>query len=211
MPPTIPSLNAHEARLLGVLIEKSLTTPEQYPLSSNAATAGANQKSNRDPVVDYSEAEVHVALQGLMAKLLAGRVTPAGSRVEKYRHNAKEVLKLDDAGLAIVAELLMRGPQTQGELRGRASRMATLPTLEDAGRKLAELAERELVRSLEPAPGSRAERWVQLLAPDLHPLDRPAPAEPSATPRGASDLAERVAALEAAVVELRERLDRAGA
>src|SRR5688572_24524311 len=109
-------LNPHEARLLGVLIEKALTTPEQYPLSIHAATAGCNQKNNRWPVTEFSEAEVHVGMQGLVMKHLAGRVVAAGSRVDKYRHSANEALSLDEPHLAVLAELLMRGPQQPGEL-----------------------------------------------------------------------------------------------
>ena len=116
-------LNAHEARVLGVLIEKCLTTPDQYPLSLNAATNGCNQKSNRNPMVDFSEAEVTVAITGLQYKHLAGASTPAGSRVEKYRHNAGAHFKIDDRDMAVLAELLIRGPQSPGELRTRANRM----------------------------------------------------------------------------------------
>src|SRR5687768_5704520 len=137
----IPELNAHEARLLGVLFEKERTTPDQYPLSLHALTAGANQNSNRDPMTDWSEAEVFVGVTGLMQKGLAGKVAPAGSRVEKFRHNARETLALDDRKLAILSELLMRGPQTQGELRARASRMSELGSNETLQADLASLAE----------------------------------------------------------------------
>jgi uncharacterized protein YceH (UPF0502 family) len=225
----LPRLNAHEARILGVLIEKDLTTPDQYPLSLNAATNGANQKSNRDPVVSYLEAEVVVALQGLTIKGLAGRVQGSGSRVEKYRHNGRERLGLDEAGLAIVAELLMRGAQAPGELRARASRMSPLASLEELERHLAALAEKGLVQRLAPAPGSRAERWTQCIAadpssgagssaalPEALPgaVPRPSGAPPSAAPRVAAanpasnDLPARVTALEGAVAELRSQLTR---
>lgn len=162
-------LNAHEGRVLGVLIEKAFTTPDQYPLSLNAITTGSNQKSNRDPVTDYLEAEAHVAVQGLCHKLMAGRVTVSGSRVERFRHNAGDVLDLNDSQLAVLAELLMRGPQTRGELRQRASRMAKIETLDDLGLVLTRLIERDLVRRLPAAPGSRAERVGQMLAPEAHP------------------------------------------
>ena len=120
------SLNSHEARVLGVLIEKAYTTPDQYPLSLNGATNGCNQKSNRDPKVDFSEAEVRIALQGLRMKGLAGGAVLAGSRVEKFRHNAKEILKVGERAIAVMAELMLRGPQTAGELRTRAKRMLSL-------------------------------------------------------------------------------------
>jgi len=200
-----PQLNGHEARLLGVLFEKERTTPDQYPLSLHALTAGANQKSNRDPMTDWSEAEVLVGISGLMQKGLAGKVFPAGSRVEKYRHNARETLSLDDRKLALLSELLMRGPQTVGELRTRAGRMSELGPLDAVLADLAALAGSGFVRRLEPGPGSRAERWVQLLSPDLHSLS--APSEPSTAsepraPRAPSELEERVAKLEARVAEL---------
>jgi uncharacterized protein YceH (UPF0502 family) len=198
-------LNEHELRALGVLIEKDMTTPDQYPLSLNAATTGCNQKSNRDPVVDYVEAEVDVALQGLVHKGLAGRVM--GSRVERFRHNAREVLELGDAELAVLAELCLRGPQAPGELRGRAARMHALATLEALSPVLARLIERGLARRLPPGPGSRVERFEQTLCKSAAQESRPAaptpapqaassaPAAASPTPARRNDLAEQVALL----------------
>jgi uncharacterized protein YceH (UPF0502 family) len=197
-------LNAHEARLLGVLVEKERTTPEQYPLSLNSATAACNQKSNRHPVTDWSEAEVHVGLQGLVMKQLAGRVVPSGSRVEKYRHNARERLDLSDPELAVLAELLMRGPQQPGELRARASRMAELPTQERLSEALFGLISKGFAKRIDPSPGSRAERFVQLLSPGLHPLDEPAAAAAGEAPR--SSAGQGHAALEPRVAELEKRL-----
>lgn len=213
----IPHLNLHETRVFGVLVEKSLTTPEHYPLSLNAATNGANQKSNRDPVVEFMEAEVHIAFQGLLMKHLVGRVTGAGSRAEKYRHNGRETLELDDRGLAVLVELMMRGPQTAGELRGRANRMSPLPTLDDLRAVLDDLIERGYVRALPSAPGSRAGRFGELLgpareesfestpdrgtsgsAPSHAPSHAPAPPQPG--------LAARVESLEAEVASLRRDL-----
>src|SRR5262245_9738614 len=115
-------LDPIESRLFGVLIEKALTTPDQYPLSVNAAVNGANQKSNRDPVLTLEEPEVASALQRLEKKYMARLVFPGGSRVEKYCHNGKDALGLDAPALAVLAELLLRGPQSPGELRGRAGR-----------------------------------------------------------------------------------------
>jgi len=195
----LPQLNSHEARVLGVLIEKSLTTPDQCPLSINATVNGCNQKSNRHPVSDYLEAEVDVALQGLIVKHLAGKVVPAGSRVEKFRHNAGETLGLDEGKLAILAELLMRGPQAPGELRARVHRMSPTPGLGDLMPRLGILIESGFVRRLDPAPGSRAERYGQLLCPDAHPLGAP----PARAQAESSDLEARVAALEAELRELR--------
>lgn len=202
-------LDAHEARVFGVLVEKSLTTPEQYPLSLNAATAGCNQKSNRFPVLDLAESTVLVALDKLVVRGLAGRVHPAGSRVERFRHNGSERLKMSDAEIAVLAELLMRGPQTPGDLRARASRMAQMESQEDLQRVLAPLMQRGFVERLAPAPGSRAERYAQLMSPDLHPLE--ASAAPAAAPRmvdgGASmPLIARVEALEREIATLRAQL-----
>ena len=114
------SLNGHEARALGVLIEKAFTTPDQYPLSLNATTNGCNQKSNRDPVTDFSEAEVRIALQGLRMKGLAGQSVPAGSRVERWRHNAMETLGIGEREAAVLAELLLQvlSAQAPGEVQG---------------------------------------------------------------------------------------------
>lgn len=179
-------LNATEARVLGVLIEKGATTPDQYPLSLNAVTNGCNQKSNRDPVTDFSEAEVTVALTGLKFKHLVGATTPAGSRVEKYRHNAAEHLKLDPAGVAVLAELLVRGPQTRGELRQRASRMKSIDSLDELAQVIGRLTEAGYVRQLPPAPGSRAERFGQLLTDEAPPEPLSGPGAAAPTPAGAS-------------------------
>ena len=223
----LPELNDAEARVLGVLIEKALTTPDHYPLSINALLNGANQKSNRFPVTSYVEAEVVVALQGLVPKGLAGRVVGAGSRVEKFRHTANGKLDLDDAHVAILAELLLRGPQMPGELRARVHRMAPTPKAEDLKARLELLVARGFARRLPPAPGSRAERYEQLLSPGLHALPSGAPTAalpatehtppaesraasdrltvvPSAQPEKASDRLER---LERLVGELRRDLD----
>jgi hypothetical protein len=208
----LPQLNEHEARVFGVLVEKSMTTPDHYPLTLNAATAGANQKSNRSPQVDWLEAEVDVALQGLVMKGLVGLVSPAGARVEKYRHNGQAMLGIGDAPLAILAELLMRGPQTPGELRGRASRMSSIPTLEDLNEHLEELMARGLARRVAPAPGSRAGRIAQSLVPDLHPVEEGAPSAPAAarpapSTASAPGLVDRVETLERQVAELRGQLE----
>src|SRR3954468_12919447 len=155
-------LTADEARVLGVLIEKAQTTPEQYPLSLNGITNGANQKNNRDPVLAMTEDQIYVAAEGLRGKGLAVRVDQPGSRVHKYRHNAIDVLHVRTGELVILAELLLRGPQTLGELRGRASRMHPLETIEVVRGMLTALSTRSepLVKELPPSPGSRAERYT---------------------------------------------------
>ncbi len=205
-------LDPNEARVFGVLIEKALTTPDQYPLTVNAATNGANQKSNRDPVLALSEDEVAAALERLEQKYMARKVFPMNSRVEKFCHNGKDALNLDAAGLAVLAELLMRGPQTPGDLRARAARMVAIDSLDQLAGILNSLMERGFVQRLPPLPGSRAERYVQLLGPGLHPLEPPAgayamrPGSPPPAAPIAPGVLERVAALEAEVTRLREQL-----
>jgi uncharacterized protein YceH (UPF0502 family) len=198
-------LDPFESRVFGVLVEKALTTPDQYPLTLNSTLLGANQKSNRDPILTLEEYQVEGALDRLIQKYLARRVFPGNSRVEKYCHNGKDGLGLDAPSLAIVAELLMRGPQTAGELRGRAGRMASIESLDQLAQLLAPLIEHGMVRSLPPAPGSRAERYAQLLCPDLHPLDAKPSANSSET-SASPGLAARVDTLEAEVASLREQL-----
>lgn len=206
-------LSPDEARVLGVLIEKATTTPEQYPLSLNALTNGANQKSNRDPVLSMTEDQVFDAVEKLREKKLAVRVDTIGSRVHKYRHEAGEVLRCRGGELAVLAELLLRGPQTVGELRGRASRMHPLPALDDAKAMLRGLSEREepLASELPRQPGSRAELYAQLLSPDAHTTPSVASssdaAATSATPAGASrNVEERISRLESEVQTLRAAL-----
>jgi uncharacterized protein YceH (UPF0502 family) len=200
-------LNPDESRVLGVLIEKATTTPEQYPLSLNAVTNGANQKNNRDPVRAMSEDECFEALESLRTKAVVMRVDQAGSRVPKYRHHLTEVLHTRTGEQAILAELLLRGPQTIGELRGRASRMSPMETLEVAQGLVQALISREepLVKEYPPSPGSRAGRYVQLLCPDLHAVES-SPVISASTAESAPSLSGRVAKLEAEVLELREEL-----
>jgi uncharacterized protein YceH (UPF0502 family) len=203
-------LDPVEARLFGVLVEKALTTPDQYPLSVNAATNGANQKSNRDPVLSLDEIEVASGLERRVGKYMARKVFPGNSRVEKYCHNGKDALNLEAPALAVLAELLMRGPQTPGDLRARAGRMAPLPALTDLMSVLDTLIGRGFVQRLDPLPGSRAERYVQLLSPNLHPLEPPAGAyasrEESLAPTPPPGLSARVDALEAEVAQLKEQV-----
>ncbi len=160
------TLEPIEARVLGVLIEKSLTTPDQYPLSLNALTSGCNQKSNRHPVMALSEHVVEQAVMRLRVAQLAEFVDLAHSRVERYRHRARMTLALGEAEVAVLAELLLRGAQTKGELRQRASRMHSIGTLGELEQLLRPLQDRGFVVLVPPAPGSRASRYGQLLSPD---------------------------------------------
>ena len=164
-------LDPTEARVLGVMIEKELTTPEQYPLTLNALVAGCNQKSNREPVLELLDGDVYSAVQRLIKKTVVGSVHPLGARVEKFRHNAKALLAVETAQLAILAELLLRGPQQPGELRARAARMHPFETLPALLEALQPLLESGRARRLDPLPGSRAERYLQTLAPAAHPVE----------------------------------------
>lgn len=143
-----PELSLVERRLLGVLIEKAKTTPDAYPLSANALITGANQKSNRDPIMNLTEVEVDDCLTGLQKKGLAIKIT--GGRVVRWRHALYEAWKVDKVELAILGELLLRGPQTEGELRGRASRMEPVDDLDTLRARLRPLTERRLVVYLTP-------------------------------------------------------------
>jgi uncharacterized protein YceH (UPF0502 family) len=207
-------LTPAESRVLGVLIEKATTTPDQYPLSLNAIVNGANQRNNRDPVLTITDDHAFEAVDGLRGKGLVIRVDQPGSRVHKYRHHAIDVLHVRTGEAAILAELLLRGPQTLGELRGRASRMHPLETLDAAKELLRALSDRPepLVKELPPSPGSRAERYMQLLCPELHPIDAPAVPSgvptPIAAPTSDPSLATRVTKLESEVAELRAALAR---
>ena len=202
-------LSPDEARLLGVLIEKAQTTPQQYPLTLNAATNGANQRNNRDPITDLNEDAVFDAMNGLRAKGLIAQVDMSGSRVAKYRHMATEKLSLNTRELVILAELLLRGPQTLGELRGRASRMHPLETLEAVRSVLEQLMGREepLVVQLAPLSGSRAERFAQTLSP-VPAIAQTASASPAPSSVESSTLSQRVGHLESELELLRAGLRR---
>ncbi|MBV8780558.1 MAG: DUF480 domain-containing protein [Phycisphaerae bacterium] len=205
------TLTPDESRVLGVLIEKSLTTPNQYPLSLNAIVDGSNQKNNRDPVLQMSEDAAFAAAEGLREKQLAVRIDQVGGRVHKYRHNAIETLHVRTAEVVILAELLMRGPQTLGELRGRASRMHPLESIERVKDMIRALTDRPepYVQQIPPSPGSRAERYVQLLCPNLHeiPMTEAIDSPPSGSP-ATSSIQARVERLETEVQELRASISK---
>lgn len=152
-----------EIRILGCLVEKHLTTPDNYPLSTNALVAACNQRSNRDPVVDFDERTVDTAMMELRADGLARTVT--GGRTNKHRHVLDEALGLDERALALLGVLMLRGPQTVGELRIRTERAATFIDIDEVESTLVALAAREqpLVRRLERRPGQKEPRWVHLL------------------------------------------------
>jgi uncharacterized protein YceH (UPF0502 family) len=152
-----------EQRVLGCLIEKRWTTPDQYPLSLNALRLACNQSTNRDPVTDYDESAVREAAQRLSQYGLTRLASGAGSRATKYRHLAEEALGLDREQLAVLCVLLLRGPQTPGELKSRSERMAHLPTLDDVERVVDLLIARGYAERLERRPGQKEERFRHLL------------------------------------------------
>src|SRR4051812_36582132 len=157
-----PDLDAVEARVLGALIEKEITTPEYYPLTLNALVNACNQKSNREPVVSYDDDTVHDALLRLREKKLSFSLTGAGMRVPKFGHRMVETLNLGRREVAILCELLNRGPQTVGELRTRAERMHKFSDLDEVESCLRLLAEREppFVVRLERQAGMKEPRWA---------------------------------------------------
>ena len=152
-----------EQRVLGCLIEKRWTTPDQYPLSLNALRLACNQATNRDPVTDYDEGQVRDAAQRLSKYGLARLASGAGSRATKYRHLAEEGLGLDREQLAVLCVLLLRGPQTPGELKGRSDRMAHLASLPDVERVLGELRDKGYTERMGRRPGQKEDRFRHLL------------------------------------------------
>jgi uncharacterized protein YceH (UPF0502 family) len=199
-----------ETRVLACLVEKSMTTPEYYPLTLNALVAACNQKSNRDPLMQVSEADVLGALDTLKEKKLAWSVALAGSRVAKYRHGFLEVCPVTPAQLAILCELMLRGPQTAGELKLRASRMAPLSDGDQVHTLLHELAAWSggaLLRRLSRQPGQREERYAHLLGEEASPAGNESPSLPEAS-GGAADARPDWAALEGRVVAVEDELAR---
>ena len=202
-------LSGDECRVLGVLVEKAHTVASQYPMSLNAVTTGCNQKSNRHPVLDLDEDRVLRALESLRDTQLVLFTDTVGSRVMKYRHNSREALGVGTRELVVLTELMLRGPQTAGEIRTRASRMHALGSIEELRNLLQDMMDRDepLIRRIPPSPGSRAERFAQLLCPDLHPIDADAAASDVAAgaPAGepAADLPRRVEVIEGELARLR--------
>jgi uncharacterized protein len=196
-------LTATEVRVLGSLIEKDITTPEYYPLSLNALVNACNQKSNREPVMQLDEDAVRGALEALQQQRMAGPARGADSRVTKYEQRLQEVFNFTRPEIALLCLLLLRGPQTPGELRGRAERLHRFEALEDVQSALQKLMQREppLAKILPRQPGTKESRYAHLLAGDVAGLEESSQVVALLTPKAAD--AERVARLEEEVAELR--------
>lgn len=199
-------LSPVEARILGVLIEKEKTTPDVYPLSVNSLTAGCNQKTSRDPVMSLSEGEVQAALEELHSRLL---VLETSGRVMRYAHNFGRGYQLPGAAVALLAVLMLRGPQTVSELRAncdRLHRFADSSSVEGYLEELAVRLEGAMAVRLPKQPGAREHRWAHLLCGEL-PAG-PAALHETTSPAGTLDLENRVARLEEEVAELRTMVAR---
>lgn len=205
-------LDPIEARVLACLVEKSLSTPEYYPLTLNALSAACSQKSNRDPILQLPDEAIVRALDSLREKKLAWSVTMAGSRMPRYRHSIQDVLPVSPQALGILCELMLRGPQTAAELRNRASRLFAFSNAEEVQAALGELTSwhgQPLAKVIPRRAGQREERYVHLLSGA--PPEDPAPsgAEPARVTVMAEN--ERLTALEVRVSTLQDELARLSA
>ena len=205
-----PVLTPIEVRVLGALVEKDLTTPDYYPLSLNALVNACNQKNNRDPVTSLSEDAVREALHSLQEKRLAGPASGADSRVTKYEHRLQERYNFDRREIAILCVLLLRGPQTPGELRGRTERMHRFGDLDEVQSGLQRLGQRDpsLVKMLPRQPGTKESRYAHLLAGDVEGSEPPPPTVyvPSAEVERISNLEQQVATLQQEVAALKQQV-----
>ena len=207
-------LNEVETRVLGALVEKDITTPDYYPLSLNALVNACNQKNNRDPVMTLNEDAVREALDSLGDKRLAGPASGADSRVTKYEHRLQEVFNFDRREIAVLCVLLLRGPQTPGELRGRTERMYHFGDLDEVQSTLQRLIEHDppLARVLPRQPGTKEARYAQLFSKDADAAFEIAaqPAPSDARQDRISRLEDRMAQLESEVTYLKEQMAKLG-
>jgi uncharacterized protein YceH (UPF0502 family) len=197
-------LNEVEARVLGALLEKEITTPDYYPLSLNALVNACKQKSNRDPVMNLDEDAVRNALRALHDNSLARSISAADSRVTKYEHRLQEAFNFDRREASIFCELLLRGPQTPGELRSRAERMHHFDDLGEVQSALQRLMSRQppLVKVLARQPGTKESRYIHLLSGDVEPVSSLGVHEaPAVTGR---ENADKFSRLELEVAEMRK-------
>ena len=203
--------DAVEVRVLGCLVEKQRTTPDQYPLSLNALRLACNQATNRDPVVDYDEAEIRAALDRLSRRGWARLASGPGSRVAKFRHLLDEALGRVPSQIALLAVLMLRGPQTPGELKQRVERLYPYGSIEDVDQALDALAAAELAEKLPRRPGQSQDRWRHLLGDTDAEPGSPTPEPERSTNvesvyQTQSPLEQRVARLEQQVAELQRAL-----
>lgn len=213
-------LTPEETRVLACLVEKERTTPGQYPLSEHAVLLACNQSTNREPVVTYDVTTVRRALVSLREQGLARTVHRTGERASKHRHLLGEALALDDAQVAVMAVLMLRGPQTPGELRARTERLVPMPDVARVEEVLAELAERpggQLATRLARVPGQKESRWADVVRDDLgEPAEVPVSGavpfreshQPEGVPTPLEALTEEVAALREEVARLRVLVER---
>jgi uncharacterized protein len=207
-------LTPEETRVLGALVEKQLATPQHYPLSENALIAACNQSTNREPVTAYTQDEVRRALVGLREQGLAREARRPGERTPKHRHLLPDVLDVPEAGIAVLCVLMLRGPQTLGELRTRTERLHPFASIEEVQATLDSLADHPagpLVEHLPRMPGQKEARWAQLLSAEqpvtaASAAAAPAGSEPAGPRVSLVQLAEEVARLRAEVDELRAHL-----
>ena len=203
-------LTPAEARVLGTLMEKARTVPDSYPMTLNALVAGCNQKSSREPITNLSESDVQEALDGLKRRSLA--FTSRGTRADRWEHNFQRALVVPEQSAVLLGLLMLRGPQTAGELRIHSERWYRFADISSVEAFLEEMRERPedrggpLVVQLPRAPGAREARWAHLLCGPVEATAEAAQAQ-SAPAVGAGALAERVTALEAQVAQLRARLE----
>jgi uncharacterized protein YceH (UPF0502 family) len=207
--------SANEARVIGCLIEKEITTPDQYPLSLNALTNACNQKTNRDPVLDLSEADVQQSVDSLMKKyMVSDKSAGYGGRVTKYKHRFCNTefgsLKFSKQELGIICVMLLRGPQTPGELRSRTNRLCEFKDAEEVETTLKNLMVREdgpFIARLPRSPGARESRYAHLFSGAFDSAPEPEAGEPADSPPGAPSLSQRVSALEQIVEDLRVKIE----
>jgi uncharacterized protein len=197
--------DAVEIRVLGCLIEKQRTTPDAYPLSLNSLRLACNQTTNREPVVTYEEREIKAALERLGNRGWTRFASGVSSRALKYRHLLDEALSLSSDELALLGVLMLRGPQTVGELKQRSERLHRFGSTADVTQTLAGLAERELVTELDRRPGQKEERWAQLLGGEEE-VSEPSTAPTPVREDRLSSFEERLARLERRLEELESRL-----
>jgi uncharacterized protein len=200
--------DAVEIRVLGCLIEKQRTTPDAYPLSLNSLRLACNQATARDPVVAYEEREIKAALDRMSTRGWTRFASGASSRALKYRHLLDEALQLSRPELSLLGVLMLRGPQTVGELKQRTERLHRFESIAEVAGTLAALSQRELVEQLERRPGQKDERWAQLLGGDIREAAAPeAQLPPERSDDRLAEIESRLGRLEHAFDELVSRVD----